>query len=409
MAGEKRRSSSSQERAAHADSRRRRCSSCRPWRSADAVFISFVVVLLLLPGLLDPAAMAAARVDSYDVAAALEDAIGQPVAQRTQQLQSLLLQLQGAAALRGADAFAPSFDGAPAPSFAYELLASHYAAHPQDATDLEATCVRLWSNPHLPPLYAMLFYAMLFRPGASLGGVSLKRRNICLDGVLTNFWADLNSGGSAARPIYEHLRGFLLRVRRSGEDPQPLHELYVLLSRFVFLYDGTSSLGELVSPAALLECGLGEGFATSGLDAFVLALSSQMRSIKSEEVLLRYLQHCAALRLRVHLMCSPAQNKLRATLQLLSQSGAPLYATAPVRRQAAELIDVLWPHGKIARSVIRAASDAAFHPVSVAERSCGCFIGMLLWPLQALWRLLLWCVSAALMLSRSRARAASAR
>lgn len=124
-------------------------------------------------------------------------------------------------------------------------------------------------------------------------------------------------------------------------------DIVLLLFRWFPWYGAKVNTTEL-----LLHVGGGKGAFESSLNAYVEELSLHVRGLRSEAVLLVYVQS-----IRYGLSGVPLShrtaNVLHTTLHKLATPGAPVYPSRRLRHAAQATIDELFPHGRIPRRLVQ--------------------------------------------------------
>nr|XP_009801707.1 PREDICTED: uncharacterized protein LOC104247394 isoform X2 [Nicotiana sylvestris]XP_009801708.1 PREDICTED: uncharacterized protein LOC104247394 isoform X2 [Nicotiana sylvestris] len=128
---------------------------------------------------------------------------------------------------------------------------------------------------------------------------------------------------------------------------QAQRDLFLLLSRFIFLYNQADRLGSFLRqfpdfPNAFLIGG--------PADIFVTELADQLQKLKVEPVLLHYLSQLKVLQgLELRMATS---TRLKTCLYSFTSPGAPMYPTRAVRHAAWDALDLLYPVGRYPRHII---------------------------------------------------------
>uniref|UniRef100_A0A7S2RS46 Uncharacterized protein n=1 Tax=Mucochytrium quahogii TaxID=96639 RepID=A0A7S2RS46_9STRA len=251
----------------------------------------------------------------------------------------------------------------------YELLATHFfVLEKQQPGEVEKVwlplCGRLWSLEHFPAIFALLFHRWVIETEAGLTSRGwVMRFNVLLKGSYQMFWFDIQHDTRKLWPLYIRIRdnmfsvsstfvsvheaprgGFGHEVKSTASSAKESirKDFACVLCRFYYYY---TTRPERVGIFCLNQLHLEEG-----LDLFVLQLVLQLRSIRNETVLRRYLKCCAML--SVDSLQLSSKNKLFATLNELILPGAPLYPTAAVRDQAEKTMSTLFPQGQWTRYAI---------------------------------------------------------
>jgi len=249
----------------------------------------------------------------------------------------------------------------------YELLATYYYSTEKKELGyvmnniISPLCSKLWSLEHFPSIFALIFHRWLVETDAGTEGSGwIMRFNIFLKGAYQLFWFDIHHDTHRLWPIYVRLRDkmfatsspfFAVSPNRGFDKPSSpssdakrriRDDFACVLCRFYYYY---STRPERVGNFCINQLQL-----ENGLDTYVLELVKQLRGIKNEKVLARYLKCTSTLPLESLKLSS--RNKLYATLNELLLPGAPLYPTEKVSIQAELTMNLLYPQGKWSRSLI---------------------------------------------------------
>jgi hypothetical protein len=257
-------------------------------------------------------------------------------------------------------------------------------------------CAKLWSLEHFAAVFALLFHRWLVETEAGCQTKGwVMRFNVFLKGAYQLFWFDVQHETRKLWPLYIRLRDHMFQPsspffnERAGMLPPPppppqrweqdlllrrehLHQqqqqqqnqqqpgkpdagasathlketirkdFSFVLCRFYYYY---STRPERVGSFCVNQLQLDEG-----LDTFVPQLVVQLRALRNEGVLVRYLK-CTALLPVVSLKIS-SRNKLHAALNELQLPGAPLHPTIKVMQQAEQCMNTLFPEGRCTRFAI---------------------------------------------------------
>eukprot|EP00951_Prasinocladus_malaysianus_P003672 scaffold25986_cov53-Prasinocladus_malaysianus.AAC.1 len=131
------------------------------------------------------------------------------------------------------------------------------------------------------------------------------------------------------------------------------------------------------SDCALSACP--PGCAGGGADNLICQVLLTLKKVSSESALLTYLESLR--HLKVDCLCEPSRAhlhvlsgkhafnnledvtriKLQGELYMLTNPGGPRYPPAPVRKAAADTLDILFPHGALMRRTVNAVFRA-LHP-----------------------------------------------
>jgi len=255
----------------------------------------------------------------------------------------------------------------------YELLATYYYVLECRYTpgEVERTfiplCAPLWSHEFFPAIFTMLMHRWLVETDAGRNGKGwLMHFNFFLKGTHQMFLFDVEHESKKLWPVFIRLREHMF-VPSSEFFPHDLEEVgsstlkgkttknpnnaakerirrdfAVILCRFYFYY---SSRPERVQAFCINQLQLEEG-----LDEFIPELIYQLRNVKTELALKRFLRGAAKLPMEdIH---SSSKNRLYATLNELQLPGAPLHPTPGVIQQAEQTMNTLFPQGRWVRFII---------------------------------------------------------
>jgi hypothetical protein len=255
----------------------------------------------------------------------------------------------------------------------YEVLASHLASHPDDVGDVLSVCKRLWGQPLVAPLFALLLHRWLLADradridgmdgmdGMDAPEVRPKQLNVMVSGCRQLFLGDVDAGSAAFEPLFRCVLDAVM-AKHAIADDHHTHQLLGLCASFLPYYaadDGSFSeafdrLEALDAPTAEADAeadALHRQFSAVdfAVDRAVDALS---KDVRSDDATARYLRRLASLKDRVKRLRLSTRIRLQGAVYSLTQPGGPRYASKAVNRLAFRALDELFPHGKRTRRVI---------------------------------------------------------
>ncbi|KAK1408446.1 hypothetical protein QVD17_40225 [Tagetes erecta] len=232
----------------------------------------------------------------------------------------------------------------------YDVLADHFASEPDErgksTLDL---IVQLWSQPFASHIFALLFHKWLFEVQLDSSDLLLRYSSALVQGATNVFWIDIQTNTTHFRSLFLYLlEDVALVPERLRKIPlQAQRDLFLLLSRFIFLYNLAEKLESFFQnfpefPNAFLVGG--------PADIFVIELTDQLQKLKVEPVLLHYLSQIKVLQgLELRMTTS---TRLKTCLYSFTSPGGPMYPTRAVRHAAWDALDFLFPVGRYPRHVI---------------------------------------------------------
>eukprot|EP00026_Physarum_polycephalum_P002694 Phypoly_transcript_02702.p1 GENE.Phypoly_transcript_02702~~Phypoly_transcript_02702.p1 ORF type:complete len:693 (+),score=81.12 Phypoly_transcript_02702:95-2080(+) len=297
----------------------------------------------------------------------------------------------------------------PLTMYYYELLAERFATHPSDVAALFQVIISLWSNPTFPIIFAALFYKWMFKHGA----VQMKHFNLFIKGANRLFWLDLETINTRFASIYKFLNNEVLlsytNIRHDNKNPhslppslpaihgsvlsQFLLDFFNVLGRFFFYYQKVSDMPLFIEQTQTIFTNVSkintqnntnnnhdnattitsdsnnivtiadtdlsaqntaptykELAKISAADNFVDCTIRQIKLIKNEYVLVKYIQKCV--HFRGLTLTDTTQVKLQTLLYDYTSPGGPSYPPRSVRHAATESLDALFPTGRLPRRYI---------------------------------------------------------
>mmetsp|Transcript_1655 Transcript_1655/g.4818 ORF Transcript_1655/g.4818 Transcript_1655/m.4818 type:complete len:394 (-) Transcript_1655:573-1754(-) len=242
----------------------------------------------------------------------------------------------------------------------FEVLAPYFLKAHDAAEALLYVCRRLWGQPHVAPIYAMLLHQwLLLHKHAGGAEQRLKHLKVMVSGMRHMFEGDVEAGKMHMQPMHAFMCAeVVLSPDRRRLDSLPMPSRLAVLS-VVAMYlpyyapqELASALEDFPSPAHTLE----EGGHHNGEAAdFVIGeVTEALRHISGEAGLLRYLAslqeapsspHFKAIRPVTRLM-------LESSLYQLTAVGGPRYLTRRVNSAAFVALDRLFPRGQWSRRLI---------------------------------------------------------
>ncbi|CAH1432430.1 unnamed protein product [Lactuca virosa] len=231
----------------------------------------------------------------------------------------------------------------------YDVLADHFANELERGKPIIDLIVQLWSQPFASHIFALLFHKWLFEVEVDSPDLLLRYSSALVQGAMNVFWIDIQTNTTHFQSLFRYLlEDVALVPDKLKKIPlQAQRDLFLLLSRFIFLYNLDEKLESLFHhfpefPNAFLIGG--------PADVFVIELTNQLQKLKVEPVLLHYLSHIKVLQgLELRMTTS---TRLKTCLYSFTSPGGPMYPTRAVRHAAWDALDFLFPVGQYPRHVI---------------------------------------------------------
>lgn len=244
----------------------------------------------------------------------------------------------------------------------FEVLAAYFQKKHDSAEALLYVCRRLWGQPHVAPIYAMLLHQwLLLNKDAGGAEQRLKHLKVMISGMRQMFWGDVEAGTMHMKPMH----GFMVervvfaadRRRLDGLPQQARSGVLSVVAAYLPYYTSEpeglqAALESFPSPShTLSEGGHRNGEAA---DYVVSEVTETLRHVSGERGLLRYLgalqqsrgsPHFTAIRPVTRLM-------LESELYQLTAVGGPRYLPRTVNSAAFAALDVLFPRGQWSRRLI---------------------------------------------------------
>lgn len=240
-------------------------------------------------------------------------------------------------------------NGTEGPLCFYDVLADHFVRVPTNGEPILDLIVQLWSQAFASHIFTLLFHKWLFEVQLDNSEVLLRYSSALVQGATNVFWIDIQTNKRRFHTLFRYLlmEVALVPERLKKIPLQAQRDLFLLLSRFMFLYDLVDNLESFLRqfpdfPNALLVGG--------PADFFIIELSDQLQKLKVEPVLIHYLSHIKVLRgLELRMTTS---TRLKTCLYSFTSPGGPMYPTRAVRHAAWDALDLLFPVGQYPRHVI---------------------------------------------------------
>ncbi|KAL8191641.1 hypothetical protein R6Q57_028372 [Mikania cordata] len=259
----------------------------------------------------------------------------------------------------------------------YDVLADHFATEPDErGKPILNFIVQLWSQPFASHIFALLFHKWLFEVQLDSSDLLLRYSSALVQGATNVFWIDIQTNTTHFHSLFQYLlEDVALVPEKLKKIPlQAQRDLFLLLSRFIFLYNLVEKLEIFFQnfpefPNAFLVGG--------PADIFVIELTDQLQKLKVEPVLLHYLSQIKVL--QGILLLIPADyplmyngytilkscdsssglelrltnsTRLKTCLYSFTSPGGPMYPTRAVRHAAWDALDFLYPVGRYPRHLI---------------------------------------------------------
>ncbi|XP_076958685.1 uncharacterized protein LOC143634516 isoform X2 [Bidens hawaiensis] len=232
----------------------------------------------------------------------------------------------------------------------YDVLADHFASKPNErGQSILDLIVQLWTQPFASHIFALLFHKWLFEVQLDGSDLLLRYSSALVQGATNVFWFDIQTNTVHFQSLFMYLLDDVALVpKKLNKIPlQAQRDLFLLLSRFIFLYNQDEKLESFFQnfpefPNAFLIGG--------PADTFVIELTDQLQKLKVEPVLLHYLSRIKVLRgLELRMTTS---TRLKTCLYSFTSPGGPMYPTRAVRHAAWDALDFLFPVGQYPRHII---------------------------------------------------------
>ncbi|KAI3507777.1 hypothetical protein L1887_22771 [Cichorium endivia] len=231
----------------------------------------------------------------------------------------------------------------------YDVLADHFSLQPENGKPILVLIVQLWSQPFASHIFALLFHKWLFEVQLDSADILLRYSSALVQGATNVFWIDVQTNTTHFQSVFSYLlEDVALVPERLKKIPlQTQRDLFLLLSRFIFLYNLVDKIESFLKnfpeyPNAFLVGG--------PADILVIELSDQLQKLKVEPVLLHYFSHIKLLQgLELRMTTS---TRLKSCLYSFTSPGGPMYPTRAVRHAAWDALDFLFPVGRYPRLII---------------------------------------------------------
>ncbi|CAI9301145.1 unnamed protein product [Lactuca saligna] len=231
----------------------------------------------------------------------------------------------------------------------YDVLADHFSLQPENGKPILVLIVQLWSQPFASHIFALLFHKWLFEVELDSADVLLRYSSALVQGATNVFWIDVQTNTTHFKSVFSYLlEDVALVPEKLKKIPlQTQRDLFLLLSRFIFLYNLVDKIESFLKnfpeyPNAFLVGG--------PADILVIELSDQLQKLKVEPVLLHYFSHIKLLQgLELRMTTS---TRLKSCLYSFTSPGGPMYPTRAVRHAAWDALDFLFPVGRYPRHII---------------------------------------------------------
>ncbi|KAL3154406.1 hypothetical protein ABBQ32_013879 [Trebouxia sp. C0010 RCD-2024] len=246
----------------------------------------------------------------------------------------------------------------------YQVLAPYFDKNEIAADDLLHVCRRLWGQPYVAPVYALLLHQwLLSHPMAGGSEQRQKHVNVLISGARQLFWGDVHSTTTHFQPLFLFLAYRVVfgqqRERLDSLPTQSRAAVISVVSCFLPYYDDPEAF-----PRALENMPVPDAKATNsdhkpgeGANFVLTEVTDTLQKIKAEGSLLKYLRALIALQYSPYLTMTQTVTKLRLQGELysLTSSGGPRYLPRPVNQAAFEALDSLFPFGRRSRRIINVA------------------------------------------------------
>nr|XP_016501201.1 PREDICTED: uncharacterized protein LOC107819593 isoform X2 [Nicotiana tabacum] len=196
--------------------------------------------------------------------------------------------------LSSEDAITAAEERAEGPTCYYYVLADHFVRVPQNGKPILDLIVQLWSQSFASNTFSLLFHKWLFEVQLENSEVLLRYSSALVQGATNVFWIDIQTNTRRFQSLFQYLLEEVALVpgRLKKIPLQAQRDLFLLLSRFIFLYNLADRLESFLRqfpdfPNAFLIGG--------PADIFVTELADQLQKLKVEPVLLHYLSQLKVL------------------------------------------------------------------------------------------------------------------
>ncbi|KAI3765146.1 hypothetical protein L2E82_15172 [Cichorium intybus] len=231
----------------------------------------------------------------------------------------------------------------------YDVLADHFSLQPENGKPILVLIVQLWSQPFASHIFALLFHKWLFEVQLDSADILLRYSSALVQGATNVFWIDVQTNTTHFKSLFSYLlEDVALVPERLKKIPlQTQRDLFLLLSRFIFLYNLVDKIESFLKNFPEYP----NSFLLGGpADMLVIELSDHLQKLKVEPVLLHYFSHIKLLQgLELRMTTS---TRLKSCLYSFTSPGGPMYPTRAVRHAAWDALDFLFPVGRYPRLII---------------------------------------------------------
>lgn len=258
------------------------------------------------------------------------------------------------------DAHAKDELGAHNVNLYFEVLAAYFLKNHDEAVALLYVCRRLWGQPHVAPMYAMLLHRwLLLHKNAGGEEQRLKHLKVMVSGMRGMFEGDLEAGTMHMKPMHSFMTVevvFASDRRRLDELPLPSRSAVLSVVAAYLPYYAPQDLSSALEAFPSPEHTLSEGGHRNGeaADYVVSEVTETLRHISGERGLLRFT------RALLETPSSPYFKAIRpvtrlaleGTLYQLTVVGGPRYLPRSVNTAAFLALDGLFPRGQWSRRLV---------------------------------------------------------
>ncbi|DBB03908.1 TPA: hypothetical protein ACH3X1_012993 [Trebouxia sp. C0004] len=246
----------------------------------------------------------------------------------------------------------------------YEVLAPYFNQNGQAADDLLHVCRRLWGQPYVAPIYALLLSQwLLTHPHAGGKEQRQKHVNVLISGARQLFWGDVHSTTDHFKALFSFLSAEVVfcqnRTRLDTLPTQSRAALISVVACFLPYYDEPESLCTALECMPVPDATVQNGGHVPGEGAdFVLTeMTDTLQKMKAEGSLLKYLSALMTMKYSPYMPPTKKITKLRlqAELYSLTSAGGPRYLPRSVNQAAFQALDSLFPYGRRSRRIINVA------------------------------------------------------
>lgn len=262
-------------------------------------------------------------------------------------------------------------------TYYFEILAEYYYRESEKANEfliMGSKSDLLWDSYQYEMICSLVLYQWLFQFQEARKTLFHK----LVKNIYKMFSMDIDSRTRTFEPIFQFIYYQVLlspKFWQTSAVHEFVLEFFSVISQFYFYYQDTNDQDDLIAflnttSILFFQEGIKPHLVAHPkvhtLNMFVNEIVRRLRLLKDEKVIVHYLRRCEYLVGSLAIPGTKTNMRLHSLLLDNSTPGSPLYPTRAIRRQATRTINLLYPSGRVPRTLVN-YGFRVLHPIELGR------------------------------------------